>query len=381
VWNLTTLYAYDAAGNQTLVTDTLSHVTRNWYDDLDRVVSVTVNYSPSLGIGNHGSDNAWNLTTYYGYDAVGNQVWVTDTLDHATYTEYDELNRPVTVTVNYVDGVYDANAPDEDLVRVTGYDAAGRVVTVTDALGRVTVNGYDALGRVVTVTANYEDGVYEADEPDRDTVSLTTYDSQGRVSQRVQVAGTNITTTYAYDTLGRLVTTTNALEGTSVTHYDAVGRRSETIDAEGNATTYSYDGAGRLITTTNALTGTTATTYDALGRRTATTDPLGNTSVYTYDAAGRLAAQADPLGNVTEYGYDALGRRTVITDADGVATYSTYDAAGRLAATTDELSNSTAYGYDALGRRTVVTDALDVATAYEYRCCCLSSDWCGEREI
>ena len=372
-YNLITEYGYDAVGNQILVTDTLGGVTYTEYDELNRVKRTWQNYLPDHPQNTYlppvggTAGGHYNLLTEYSYDAVGNQVWVTDTLGAVTYTAYDALNRPVTVTTNYVDGVFDPAYPDEDLLRVTLYDAAGRVSRTQDAGGRITVYEYDAQGRQIAVIQNYQDGSYDPARPDEDIKQMTVYDdATGRVTTRLQIADAVIPTWYAYDVLGRLVTTTNALSGTTVTEYDVLGRRAASIDAEGNTTRYGYDPAGRLVTTTNALSGTVVTVYDALGRRVAQTNPLGYTTVYTYDSAGRLVAQADPLGNVTTYGYDALGRRTVITDADGVAITTIYDAAGRAATTSDALGNTTAYEYDTLGRRTVVTDANGTATHYEY---------------
>ncbi len=363
-YNLVTEYGYDAVGNQILVTDTLGGVTYTEYDELNRVKRTWQNYLP----GNPQNwQDTYNLVTEYSYDTVGNQVWVTDTLGAVTYTAYDALNRPVTVTTNYVNGIFDPAYPDEDLLRVTFYDAAGRVLMTRDHAARTTYHEYDAAGRLITVTTNYVDGNYDPARPDEDIKQVTVYDeATGRVTARLQMADAAIPTWYAYDVLGRLVTTTNALSGTTVTEYDVLGRRAASIDAEGHVTRYGYDAAGRLVTTTNALSGTVVTTYDALGRRVAQTNPLGHTTVYIYDGAGRLVTQADPLGSVTTYAYDALGRRTVITDADGVATTTVYDAVGRVSATSDLLGNTMTYEYDALGRRTVVIDANGIATHYEY---------------
>ncbi|MFP4395115.1 MAG: PKD domain-containing protein, partial [Anaerolineales bacterium] len=347
------------------VTDTLGHVTYTEYDELNRVKRTWRNYLPGYPQ-NH--QETYNLVTTYGYNPVGNQTHVTDTLGHVTYTEYDALNRPITVTTNYVDGIFDPARPDEDIIQVTVYDPeTGQPVAQVDTIGRETRTDYDAAGRPVTVTTNYVDGIYDPARPDEDTQQVTHYDPEtGRVTARWQIAEMAIPTRYEYDVLGRRITTTNALSGTTVTHYDALGRRSETIDAEGHVTQYDYDAAGRLIATTNALSGTTVTHYDALGRRVATTDQLGHTTIYTHNAAGQLTAQADPLGNVTHYDYDVLGRRTAITDADGVATTSYYDSLGRLTRTCDALDNCTHYAYNALGNRTVMTDANGIATKYMY---------------
>ena len=106
----------------------------------------------------------------------------------------------------------------DDLARVTDYDATGRVAQVTDHTSRIAHYTYDELGRQVIVIQNYQDGTYDPSQPDQDLTSLTVYDeTTGQVAARVQVADERITTTYGYDAAGRLVTTTNALSGTTVT--------------------------------------------------------------------------------------------------------------------------------------------------------------------
>jgi YD repeat-containing protein len=347
--DVVTVYEYDVAGQQVWVTDTLGRGTRTWYDDAGPVISTTVNYTTA---GGQNYLDRYNIITEYGYDVVGNRIWVTDTLGRATYTEFDALNRPVTVTANYVNGVYDANSPDEDLVTITRYDATGRVETTVDALGRETHYAYDAMGRTITTT---------------DALSGTTvneYDALGNLVSVTDAKGRK--TYYAYDALGRTITTTDALSGTTVTEYDALGRRVRVIDAEGNSTYYTYDAAGRLAVVTDALSGTTRYEYDVLGRWAVVTDTLDNATYYAYDGLGRTIVVTDATEAATRYVYDGLGRQTVVTDATGVATYSTYDDLGRLAETKDALNNATRYAYDALGNRTVVTDANGTATYYAY---------------
>jgi YD repeat-containing protein len=63
-----------------------------------------------------------------------------DPLGKITNTNYDLLNRPVSVE--------DANSNTS----TTAYNAAGDVVSVTDPLLHTTSYGYDALHRVVTMT-------------------------------------------------------------------------------------------------------------------------------------------------------------------------------------------------------------------------------------
>ncbi|MBN2003560.1 MAG: Ig-like domain-containing protein [Anaerolineae bacterium] len=424
-WNLSTWYGYDALGRQTRVTDTLGFVTYTEYDGEGRVLAVTHNYSPVL-YPNHGSDQAWNLRTEYaydavgnrtyvtgtapsetamgsvtyteydalnriarvwqnylpghpqnwqntynlmteyGYDAVGNQVWVTDTLGRVTRTEYNALDRPVRTVTNYHDGAFDPAYPDEDVVEMTVYDpATGRQIARLDAAEHATRTDYDAAGRPVTVTTHYVDGIFDPSRPDEDIQQVTYYDPKtGWMTSRWNLAESAIPAWYEYDVLGRLITTTNALSGATTTRYDVLGRRTVTSGANGDIA-YRYDAAGRLVKT-RTVSGTTTTRYDVLGRRIAETNALGHTTVYTYDAAGRLAAQADPLGGVTIYAYNVLGRRIAQTDADGVSTYFVYDDAGRLSSTCDALGSCVRYAYDALGLRVAQTDARGVTTRYAY---------------
>jgi len=170
-YNLVTEYGYDAAGNPILVTDTLGNVTYTEYDELNRVKRVWRNYRPGYPQNYYDAETHtyYNLVTEYGYDAVGNQILVTDTLGNVTYTEYDELNR--------VRRTQDAGG------RITTYeyDAVGNQIRVTDHASRVTFYEYDALHRPVTVTTNYVDGVYDPSRPDEDLVRITTYDAAGRI--------------------------------------------------------------------------------------------------------------------------------------------------------------------------------------------------------
>lgn len=74
--------------------------------------------------------------------------------------------------------------------------------------------------------------------------------------------------------------------GQTIVVYDAVGNRKKVIDANEHATTYSYDSLSRLLATTDAegqtpsATYETTVVYDALGRQTEVIDPRGNLSSY-----------------------------------------------------------------------------------------------------
>jgi YD repeat-containing protein len=91
-------------------------------------------------------------TTQLGYDLLGRVV--TTTLDLNTVVQRQDVTRytlddSVRETIlNYQNGVYDPAAPDTDLSTRYGYDALGRQVWVRDALGHYAVIHYDLVGRI-----------------------------------------------------------------------------------------------------------------------------------------------------------------------------------------------------------------------------------------
>src|SRR5439155_15240343 len=134
-----------------------------------------------------------------------------------------------------------------------------------------------------------------------------------------------------YDLLGRVTTTVqNCRDGANVavatgcaafdpdtpdrnvpahTHYDALGRAFETVDALGHVAHTAYDGLGRAIATTqnyvvggSVLTDTNVTTrmaYDALGYTTVMTDALGHASSSSVNGLGQTTLLTDTVGRVT----------------------------------------------------------------------------------
>ena len=300
-------------------------------------------------------------TTYYGYDAAGNQVTVTNPLGVRTVTAYDGLNRVRKVTRNYVNGSYNAAAPDEDVYTLYHYDAAGR----QDAVGQIglytTTYGFDALGRPTTAT-----------DPMAHTIT-STYDIQGRLVATIDANGN--TTTYGYNALGRTIAVTDALTQTAYYAFDGLGRRTFSTDAVGIVTRNEYDRLGRLITVTENYSPTgpvdaqtnvrTAYGYDALGNRLSVVNARGYTTTYEYDALSRLVTETDPLSHTWAcVEYDALGRQVVTSDPLTV-TWRVYDALGRLLQVGYGDTVSVTYAYDALGSRSAMTDITGL-TEYRY---------------
>jgi RHS repeat-associated protein len=112
-------------------------------------------------------------------------------------------------------------------------------------------------------------------------------------------------------------------------------------------TSYSYDSLGRLTTVVNGAGSTVSYGYDLGGNLTALTYPGGNTVTRAFTAAGQLASLTDWLGHTITFGYDPNGNLTSEGYPNGVTATSGYDNADRLTSITDKSGAGTlaSFGY------------------------------------
>lgn len=216
------------------------------------------------------------------------------------------------------------------------YDPATRkLLRITDPLGMVTAYTYDDLGNRLSVT--------EAVGTTLERASITTYVT-GTNMPLLRTRPDDAHTAYEYFP-----------DGTLQREYDPVHPEDQTG--------YTYDSLRRMLTSTDALGRTTSYEYDAADHQTKVTNPLGEQTVLTYD--GDLLAQVETgrtatlPGRIARFSYDADGHRTeerrVLDDgSERVVTTLTYDAEGRLVASTNALGQTESYVYDAAGNRTAV---------------------------
>jgi YD repeat-containing protein len=357
--DICSLYAYDAAGNSILMTDTLTRTTRTFYDAANRVEGMILNWdgqttlSDCLSLPAERDDN---VCMAFGYDEAGNTIIVTDThsagsgqaAGRMTRTFYDELGRTWATVINWNPATLASpsdcvlqtdNETEENICTLYEYDPAGRQTLITDAFGRQTLTVYDEIGRPFIRVANWDGSPIEtvADchfpplTPDSNVCTVTLYDAFGRPAGTQDALG-NITT-IGYDSAGRVLTTTRYLEQLPVhtfQTYDAAGRRLTQTDAEGRTITFTYDSLNRPLTTISGEGVVISQSYDAAGRVLNTTNNLGHTTIMSYDGLDRLLTVTDAEGNVTAYEYNVMGNRTAVVDANEVRTAYGYDALNRL---------------------------------------------------
>lgn len=186
---------------------------------------------------------------------------------------------------NVIQYAYDANG---NLITLTypggrqvhyNYDAADRLVEVTDWAGRVTAYEYDPNGRLVrTAYPNGASATYDYNEAGR-LIQMKDEDDSGNIISKYN---------YTYDPSGNIIEEINYNENVPFTMNGAV-------------LTYAAD--NRLAT----YNGQTVV-YDADGNMTC--GPLaGDMSNFTYDARGRLIG----AGNTT-YTHDAGNNRTGVRE-------------------------------------------------------------------
>ncbi|MDT9682396.1 RHS repeat-associated core domain-containing protein [Streptomyces sp. TRM76323] len=296
-------YTYDALGRQKTMTDGRGTTTTYTYDDRDRIKTRT----------------AGSATAAFTYDGDGNLTTRTTPAGTSTFT-YDEQNRERTRTL-----------PGTPATSIA-YDATGNVASATDAGGTVTY-GYDDANQLTSVT-----------EPGGAKTSFE-YDNNGKRTKTTFPGG--ITQTVTPDDSSR-PTKIEVKSGTatlsSISYdYSNSGKDTDKIrkrTVDGATTTYTYDTLGRLTKAVETKNGSTtagwAYCYDKAGNRTAgstgtslpTCDDAQHT--YTYDDAGQLTAYDGDSG----FAYDGAGNETSAAGPTGTRTNATWTPFTQLAAYT-----------------------------------------------
>lgn len=318
----TTRLVYDANGMLTTINDPASDKTTMTYDEAGNVRTVV---SPR---GNATGGLPEQHTTSYVHDAAGNLTELTDPLGHVTRWSYDAAGNleavtdPKTHTTTYgydnADLLTTIRRANETTLR-RGYDPDGNLTSTTDGAEQTTSYGYDARDRVSSVT-----------DPLRRTTSFA-YDAAGNRTRLVDPM--ERTTTYGYDTANRL-TSISYSDGVTPNvsfGYDNAGHRTSMRDGSGSSS-YTWDSLGRLTQQTDGLSSTVRYEYDLAGNLTRLTYPGTESVTRTYDNAGRLASLTDWLGGITRFGYDADSdlTRIVWPEASSDSDAYSFDNADRM---------------------------------------------------
>ncbi len=347
-------------GNDTTAT---SQTVLTRYDDLGRTIFSRTTYPFSSG------GRALFLadpTEQNSYDGVGRTTAVT-TGDLTTTPDYAGAGGvPVDTVVAPTDSakvqsppitVTDATmidaSPSLRTLQQPGQPARSGTKTVLDAAGRIT-STTDPLGR----TTSY------------------TYTADGQLFTRTTPLGTVTTNTYDPIT-GRLVKISSKPRGDNptTTSYGYVpagspgAGRVRTLTNETGTITYGYDADGNTVSVSYPDGATVASSYLDSGLQHTSTDITGAVTTYVYNDDTSLKSATQTRAGVTlasaGYTYDGLDRLKTITRGNGLVTTNGYTPNNLLASqtTVDGSKNpveSHQYTYDSHHNLTKKTDVTAV---------------------
>jgi RHS repeat-associated protein len=290
-------------------------------------------------------------------------------------TELDYLN-PYPNTSQYIQKswTYDSNNNVLSMTDPFGtqswtYNSNNLPLTWTDKLGKTTTYAYTTIGLLQTVTDR--NGIKSTNNSyntigrlisTADALGNTTqfgWDNRGRRTSVTDPVG-NVTS-FAYDLLDRVTTTTFA-DNTTITNLYNCCQLTQVTDQKGNVTKYGYDLLSRLTSTTDPTGAVVSQAYDAVGNLVSLTDPNNHTWQWQYNANNLKSKQIDPLGNTETWSYDAAWNLITRVDGNGASTSYQYDALNRLTLTTYPDSTTVSYTYDDLNNRLTATNTLGTWT-------------------
>lgn len=178
------------------------------------------------------------------------------------------------------------------------------------------------------------------------------------------------TTSFTYDSLGRVLTRTDPQGHRTTFHYEATFGQVDTTVAPGNLVSVtSYDGFGRDTAVKVNQLPARRTHYDVLNRKIAVYDGVhGSPLTFSYDALYLTRVQ-DQKDQVYRWTVNALGWKTADCDAADTTLAATYryDVDGLLTSTTNRRGQRLGLAYDVGHRLTARTDAAGaVLTRYGY---------------
>ena len=179
-------------------------------------------------------------------------------------------------------------------------------------------NVYDAFGRVAKAFYPTTEGTGSKSTFNKsfDNVSptVTVYDVLDRATSVTLPDNSTTTTAYTVDNGSHaLVTTvTDALHNVQATHTNGSGKTLKTIQKSGPdgeiTTSFEYDGIQRLVRVTDTEGNVTTSTYDMGDRRTEVNHPASGITSFTYDALGNVltkqTANMAEEGKMITYTYD-----------------------------------------------------------------------------
>ncbi|ALN60394.1 Rhs family protein [Lysobacter enzymogenes] len=392
-------YGYDFRGNLTLETRYQTRLqngdgvnagvvsTRYVYDAQGRLLQ---RYK--------GEGTAQQDVEQFTYDGLGRLLTATAFDDSVTVTQYDDAQRRT--IVSFANGLVRTSSYNRagELIAVTEsgnggtvlsqvnfrYDSDGRLRMSEDALGARTHVLYDEAGRRVAeidAAGALTEYVYDGNNqivrttryaaPVDATALVGLVDGNGQPRQTATVGGQTVALTLANSGLRPAADAAN--DRSQWRFYDAAGRLSKTVGADGALVEYAYDAASRLLSTmahykrvdmTAFLAAPTAANAVSLG--TVTDKSFDRPMRYFYDRDGLLRAQVDGDRYMTEIVYDGAGRKVREIAYNGQVQLTDDATVDQIRPSLDGTDRFHDYLYDQRGLLVAEVDGEGYVTRYDY---------------
>lgn len=366
------IYTYDLNDNKIRETYPNSAGKSLTYDSLDRLTKATDEIGAAMS---------------YQYDAVGNKIKVTDANGKATTFVYDELNQPTkqidptgkSIAINYDRNSNVSSATDQKgNTSSNTYNKNGDLIT-TDSGGTkttLTLNKNSDVTKITTSSNQTTNVVYDKNSNPTSVTSSVLGSTANAYDQNNNLVQSNVTSAVvklSYDANGALSSVASQLVktgtnlGTTTYSNDLDGKLRIITKPNGDTTTYGYDSSGRVVSLANKnKLGVTkrgySYTYDLASNQTAILDNSGFNMTYGYDLRNELTLEA-----TRKYTYDLMGNRTLSVNGTRTISYA-YDTAGdanRLKKVTYP-SKTVSYEYDNSGNIIKEIDSASGTTTYVY---------------
>ncbi len=293
------------------------------------------------------------------YDALGNQLTITDPSGNTTANSYEDASYPTLETRS------------------------------VNSMGAVTKYLYDADGERITTVNPDGTGMSENYSADGEVCNKTPTVVQYLCGQGPSAAGVTL---YGYNDADELTSMSDntgdpatpiAWSQTSTYSYNQ-GELTSTTDGNGKTVNYAYNDDGEVscvgypVSTSTNCSGSASGTntivtrsYDALGRLSSVTDWLGDTTTYTYGDdwtpnTPTVVTYPTSTGVTANYGYDpngnltSLGASSTVTSGTAISDSWTDNSDEQVSQSTINGAASSAAAYNANKQ---VTAATNLATS------------------
>nr|WP_307727775.1 RHS repeat-associated core domain-containing protein [Massilia sp. TS11] len=318
----------------------LAAVTTHYHGDIQiavPAVAYTDSVGHQLGSLSYGFDGT-AIVTEQSYDTRGRPSVTYQprfkgaTAFMAKSVEYDDLNRPVKVSVP-LENTSAPNSPSSSYaVTTTSYD--GFITTTTNPLLQVRVDRRYLNGQTMQVEAK-----------------INAADQSPKVTK------------FGYDPFGNLLWTKDPNDNLITVMFDDLGRKIKLTDPDLGAISYGVDALGQLRTQTNAKSQVATMYYDLMGRMTQRQE-ADLSSQWVYDAqaggdcklslsCGQLVEAYTGPSNNKDYDrlqtYDIYGRPSTVQQTlykDVYTSKTSYDDWGRVVTQEHQRSGGSNKRYD-----------------------------------